>query len=87
MEPGAEPGALSEEEVTVRETGLAPIEGGGVAGFEPGLEDVAAALGFSLSQVLKKSSPASAAVGVDAPSGVSSRPSIWMPLGFLPGQP
>lgn len=39
------------------------------------------ALGFSLSHVEKKSSVSR--VGVAAASGVSSRPSMWMPWGFL----
>lgn len=76
------PPARSEDDVTVREAGFAPIEGGGVAGLEPGLDADDGVLGFSLSHVLKKSSAGSA--GVDEPRGVSSRPSIWIPWGFLP---
>lgn len=75
---------LSEEEVTVRGPVAAgvrakPIEGGRAVG----LAVVAAEdLGFSLSHEEKKSS--SAVVGVDAAArGVSSRPSIWIPWGFL----
>lgn len=81
VDPGAEPGARSDEDVTVREAGLAPIDGGGAADFGAVFEEVGA-LGFSLSQVLKKSSDAAAA-GAGEPSGVSSRPSIWIPCGCL----
>ena len=76
VDPGADPGARREDEVTVRETGLAPIEGGAAA--LGAVVDAAWALGFSLSHVEKKSSDA-AGVGAGDPSGVSSRPSIWIP--------
>jgi hypothetical protein len=70
-----------EEEVTVRDTGLAPIDGGGVADLVA-VEEAAGALGFSLSHVEKKSS-AGSGLGVAVPRGVSSSPSIWIPCGFL----
>ena len=56
----------------------APIEGG-PAGLGEAVDFGAAC--FSLSQVEKKSSPS--AWGVEVPRGVSSRPSMWMPCGFL----
>jgi hypothetical protein len=66
--------------VTVRDAGLAPMDGGGVADL--GAVEAAAAFGFSLSQVEKKSS-AGSGLGVAVPRGVSSSPSIWIPCGFL----
>jgi hypothetical protein len=79
--PEVAPLLRREEDVTVRETGLAPIEGGGVAGLEVVWAGVGA-LGFSLSHVEKKSS-AGSGLGVAVPRGVSSSPSMWIPCGFL----
>lgn len=79
----AEPGVVpfrSDEVVTVRETGLAPIDGGAAAAL--GVDAGAAAFGFSLSHVEKKSSEGSG-LGVAVPRGVSSSPSMWIPCGFL----
>jgi hypothetical protein len=56
----------------------APMEGG--PDTLPRGEGVGA-LGFSLSHVEKKSSVSM--VGVAAARGVSSRPSMWIPWGFL----
>lgn len=78
-EPGVAP-ARRDDEVTVRDAGLAPMDGGGVADLGAGVG--AAAFGFSLSQVEKKSS-AGSGLGVAVPRGVSSSPSMWIPCGFL----
>jgi len=79
-EPGVAP-ARREDEVTVRDAGLAPMDGGGAADL--GAVEAAAAFGFSLSHVEKKSS-AGSGLGVAVPRGVSSSPSMWIPCGFLP---
>jgi hypothetical protein len=78
-DPGVAP-ARREDEVTVRDAGLAPMDGGGVADL--GALGAAAAFGFSLSHVEKKSS-AGSGLGVAVPRGVSSSPSMWIPCGFL----
>ena len=71
-EPGVAP-ARRADEVTVRDAGLAPMDGGGAADL--GAVEAAAAFGFSLSHVEKKSS-AGSGLGVAVPRGVSSSPSM-----------
>ena len=57
----------------------APIDGGALAVVGLGVVDREA--GFSLSHVEKKSSVS--LTGVDEASGVNSKPSMWIPWGYL----